>query len=120
MKDSYRVMYLRSSYPVVDGRLTSGQPVGCVAIRVDGRKVSYGLSVQNPADSFNRAVARELAVARLKENPVTLTVVSLLNSELDMHDITEAVMVSLASEKDVPNRAIKAAKVWMKTFIGRI
>jgi len=112
----YRIMYLRSSYPVVDGVLTSGTPVGCVAIRVKGRKVEYGLSVLNPADPFNRKVARELAAFRLTDRPTSLTVVGLSGPALDMHDITEAVMTNLASDKDAPSRARKAAKVWLDTF----
>src|SRR5579885_1359020 len=115
MKD-YRVMYLRSSYPVVNGMLTSGSPVGCVAIRVRGRKVDIGLSVLNPQDPFDRKVARELAAFLLNDKPTTLTVVGLASTELNMHDITEAVMVHLASEKDVPSRARKAARVWLETF----
>jgi len=115
MKD-YRIMYLRGSYPVVNGIPQPGQPVGCLAIRVDGRRVEYGLSVLNPLDTFSKAVARELAVARLKEHPTTLTVVGLSRRELDMHDITEAVMIHVASEKQVPNRAKKAAKAWLSQF----
>jgi len=112
----YRIMYLRQSYPVVHGIAQPGQPIGCLAIRVNGKRVEYGLSVLNPLDTFNKAVARELATARLKEKPVTLTVVGLSGPELTMHDITEAVMIHLASEKQVPSRAKKAAKAWLSEF----
>lgn len=100
---SRRIMYLRSE---------TGHPVGCMAIQLnrhDGT-LSYQLSVLNPRDQFNRAVARQLALGRLLEEPLKVKI----DRESTMHDISEAVMKDIVSFKDAPARAIKAAKLWLK------
>ena len=99
----HRIMYLRDS---------KGQPVGCVAIKVVSDKlVTYQMSVLNPADRFNRAVARQLALGRLVA-PLTAR---LPYQAINMHDITEAVCVDICNDKSAPSRARKAAKLWLNT-----
>lgn len=100
---SRRIMYLRSEI---------GHPVGCLAIQLnrhDGQ-ISYGLSVLNPRDRFNRAVARQLALGRLVEEPFKVNI----SREATMHDISEAVMKDILKYKDAPTRAIKAARLWVR------
>lgn len=100
---SRRIMYLRSE---------DGHPVGCLAIQMNRAEgtVSYQLSVLNPRDRFNRAVARQLAIGRLVEEPLKLAV----SKEANMHDISEAVMLDILKWQDAPARAIKAAKIWVR------
>lgn len=98
----HRVMYLRS----MDGR-----PVGCLAIVVNRQagELSYQLSVLNPADRFDRKVARQLALGRLLEVPKTIKIAK----NATMHDISRAVMTALVNTKGTPTRAAKAAKFWL-------
>jgi hypothetical protein len=96
-------MYLRSE---------NGHPVGCLAIQVNRSSgtATYQLSVLNPRDRFNRAVARQLALGRLLEEPLKIS----MHREATMHDISEAVMKDIVSYKDAPTRAIKAARLWIR------
>lgn len=98
----HRIMYLRTR---------SGNPVGCLAIRLNPRTqfVEYQLSVLNPLDRFDRKVARQLALGRLAETPITLRV----PRNPTMYDISVAVMRDLSHTKTAPSRAIKAAKLWL-------
>lgn len=105
---SRRIMYLRSD---------NGHPVGCLAIQVnssDRSQVSYQLSVLNPKDQFNRSVARQLAIGRLMEEPIKISI----RHNATMHDISEAVMEDILKYKDAPSRAIKAARLWVRQNIG--
>ena len=112
---NYRIMYLRDSYYMDrNGVIHPGQPIGCLAIQAKGKKISFGLSVLNPNDKFNRTTANELACHRMKEKPHAFNVVGIGNNQLTMHNITESVMRYLASE-DVPARARRAAKLWLQT-----
>jgi hypothetical protein len=110
MLSNYRVMYLRDQ---------SGQPQGCVAIKLHRNATKpyaeYQFSVVNPADRstqdpFNRALARQLALGRVLENPFT---VRLPHAEVDMHEVSMAVMTDLALYEDAPVRARKAAALWI-------
>ena len=98
----HRIQFLRDH---------AGRPVGCLAIRLNPRTqfVEYQLSTLNPVDRFDRKVARQLALGRLTENPVTLRV----PRNPTMFDISLAVMRDLSNTKDAPNRAVKAAKLWL-------
>ena len=113
MQNDIRIMYLRDSYPVVDGMLTPGQPVGCLAIRLNktGTRAEYGLSVLNPKDKFSREIGRSVASAQLSHNPFSVRI----PSNATIHEITEAVMLDLESLPQVPSRARRAAKVWINT-----
>lgn len=105
--ENYRVMYLRS---------TDGKPVGCVAMVVDRLEgvARYQLSVLNPADYFDRKVARHLALGRLIEQPQK---VSMLKNA-SMHDVSRLVMTALVASKHTPARACKAAKLWLKSRLS--
>lgn len=93
-------------------RAENGHPVGCLAIQLNRSNgtASYQLSVLNPRDRFNRAVARQLALGRLLEEPLKVSV----HSEATMHDISEAVMKDIVAYKDAPARAVKSAKLWLR------
>lgn len=97
-----RIMFLRAK---------DNNPVGCLAIRINPRTkfVEYQLSVLNPVDNFDRKLARQLALGRLEESPVTLRV----PADPTMFDISVAVMRDLSATKSAPNRAQSAAKRWL-------
>lgn len=99
---SHRVMYLRDKHY---------QPHGCVAIQINPRTqfVEYNISTLNPADRFDRKVARELALGRMLLEPETLRV----PRNPSLHDISIAVMRDLACSKTAPSRAVKSAKLWL-------
>lgn len=97
-----RIMFLRD---------TKGHPVGCVAINVDlkNHRLSYQMSTLNPCDRFDRKLARHLALGRLVEIPIK---VSLPRNKLSCHEISMAVMIDLATS-NAPSRMVKAAQQWI-------
>ena len=102
---SDRTMFLRDK---------SGSPVGCLAIVIypNDNVIEYQFSVANlKQDTFDREVARGLALGRLVENPIT---VSLPKKHQNMFDISRAVMKNLVRRHGTPSRAVKAAKLWLK------
>lgn len=107
---SRRIMFLRSS---------NGHPVGCIAISISKRKnlnsIQYQLSVLNPQDKFNRALARQIAIGRLMENPLHIVI----DKNANMHDISLAVMNHITSigKGKFPTRAVKAAKLWLSKIV---
>lgn len=98
-----RIMFLRDANYV---------PTGCLAINVDRKnhRLSYQFSVLNPADQFNRPVARQLALGRLIEKPIFVPMKR--DEEISMHSVSQRVMMHLALS-NAPGRAIKAAKFWL-------
>jgi len=100
-----RIMFLRDA---------NDRPVGCLAISVDRRnhRVDYGISVLNPADKFDRKMARQLAIGRMVETPFH-TYLMKKDKELNMHHISDCVMMHVAYVSGAPSRAVKAAKYWL-------
>jgi len=98
-----RIMFLRDS---------QYRPVGCLAIGVSRkrRELSYQYSVLHPTDRFDRGMARQLALGRLLDKPITLSYDR--KGDLSMHDISNTVMNHLANSK-APARAVKAARYWL-------
>jgi hypothetical protein len=74
-------------------------------------EAQYQLSVLNPADRFDRKVARQLALGRLTEAPMQVN----LPKNATMHDISRAVMEDI-SKRNLPTRAVKSAKFWLSLF----
>lgn len=113
-----RFMYLRDA---------KQNPIGCLAINIDrfSGKITYGLSVLNPLDKFNRVLARKIAAERLAIKPFTAIFQCL--TQLSMHDISRLVMEHILHNKNMtynkfaqlslctPTRARKAAKLWLKS-----
>ena len=103
---SIRFMFLRDS---------KGQPVGCIALDIgDFGTGTYGLSVLNPKDKFNRKLAREIAMGRWT-SPVGSRVFPITCQPISMHAISITVMETIMADKTAPNRARKAAKLWLQT-----
>jgi hypothetical protein len=109
-------MFLRESYYLSPQTHTvvAGNPVGCVAIKVhkNGRSAEYQVSVLNPLDRFNRAIARQLALGRLAEAPFTARLPA--GAPVTMEEITRAVMLDIATDTGAISRARKAAKLWLR------
>ena len=100
-----RTMFLRDK---------SGNPVGCLAIVAypESNVIEYQFSVANlDQDTFDREVARGLALGRLVDIPIT---VRLPSRKFHSFDISQAVIKNLTRREGVPSRAIKAAKLWLK------
>jgi hypothetical protein len=105
-----RLFFLRDE-PQFKGH--HGFPVACVATRLDDNgMVRFGISVHNPLDTYNRQMAKEIAVGRaLKvdapEVPCTRGVLSI-------------VLLVIASTKKAdgtyfyPQRAVDAANLWLE------
>jgi len=97
-----RVTFLRNA---------DNKPVGCVVINVDrhNKRIEYQVSTLNPADKFDREMARLLATGRLVESPFHLW----LPNKAGLHEISRRVMQHIATNKGIPNRSRKAAKTWL-------
>lgn len=104
---THRIMYLRDR---------NYNPVGCIAIKLhrhveyDRQLVEYQVSVLNPLDRFNRATARQLALGRLVEAPLTVRV----PADPTIYEISLKVMRDIASDHGQPTRARQAAKRWLR------
>lgn len=109
MNNGHRIMFLRNEH---------SHPIGCIAIKVEGGEqfAYYRLSVLNPADQFNREQARSLAIGRLTERGIPVR----LPKNPNMHDISRAVMEDIIKAPTSPARAIKAAKLWLKSTDKKI
>lgn len=98
-----RIMFLRD---------VNYKPCGCIAITVNrgNNTAQFQVSVLNPIDRFDRKVARQLALGRMLEVPITVSI----PANASMHDITEAVMAHIFDNKTkFPARAVKGAKLWL-------
>lgn len=100
--NSPRIMFLRADH---------GHPVGCLAISLDGGKVTYQVSTLNPADRFNRSVARQLAIGRMVEKPMTTSV----DEKSSLNEVYRAVMQEIANSNEFPTRTVKSARRWLKS-----
>lgn len=105
---SHRVQYLKDQ---------NGRYVGCIAFQErpahKGAKtvlVEYRVSTLNPTDTFDKDVARQLALGRVVEAPYTVRVPAGAN----MYEISRAVMADIADDSFAPSRARRAAKTWLR------
>lgn len=100
----YRIHYLLNKF---------GHRVGCIAINLvpNSKKVEYQFAVHNPSDPYDPTQSMELAIGRLVDNPITLTV-----PKVNMNEISTAVMKSIARDPAAPSRARKSAKNWLNKY----
>jgi len=89
----------------------NNRPVGCVAYSFsnDRMLLSYGVSVHNPVDSFERSLSRQIALGRLVERPYRLQV----SRNLKGHDTVRLIMMDILNNPNMPNRSKKAASNWL-------
>lgn len=83
-------------------------PVGCIAMHREGAYISYQLATLNPADRFDRKIARQVALGRLVERPIKVAIF-----EDSMIKIMRSIMVDIANATSTPNRSKKAATRWL-------
>ena len=104
----YRVQYLKDE---------NGRYVGCIAIREHlahkGAKsvlVEYRVSTLNPSDTFDKEVARQLAIGRAVEAPYTVRVTAGAN----LYEISQTIMKDIAGDSTATSRTRRAAKSWLR------
>jgi carbohydrate-selective porin OprB len=114
MKESIRYMYVRDA---------NQEPVGCVAISVNrsANRAEYAISVRNPVDAFdnnqrrvkfNRMMAQDLAMARLRLKPE----IAYIPPNASQHEITASVLGDIIASGSAPARAVRFAKRWLATL----
>lgn len=86
-------------------------PIGCIAMDLDFGTISYGLSVLNPVDKFNRRLAKTIATGRMKFNEKPTMH---FGGKVSMHMVTKSVMESISRDATSPARARKAARNWLR------
>lgn len=106
---NHRVQYLKDQ---------NGHYVGCIAIKEHpthrGSKtmvVEYRVSTLNPSDTFDKDVARQLAIGRLVEAPYTVRV----RAHANLYEIGSTIMKDIAEDSTTPSRTRKAAKNWLRS-----
>jgi purine nucleoside permease len=106
---TYRVQYLKDQ---------NGHYVGCIAIKENlahkGAKtmvVEYRVSTVNPSDSFDKDVARQLAIGRLVEAPYTVRV----KAGANLYEISNVIMADITADSTAPSRTRRAAKNWLRS-----
>lgn len=105
----HRIQYLKDE---------NGRYVGCIALQErvahKGSKtvlVEYRISTVNPTDTFDKDVARQLAIGRLIEAPFTVRV----RAHANMYEISSVIMKDIAADSAAPSRTRRAAKHWLRT-----
>lgn len=95
MANHQRIMYLRNN---------SRQIVGCVAWEQVEQTINFSLAACAPQDSFNRSLARKIALGRLNKHPWKIQYSA--NKNLSLHDIMKAIWTNIAEseEWEVPVR----------------
>jgi len=101
-----KIMYLRDE---------KNFRVACVAFSVNkGRKkISYQVSTVNPSDfnDFDRSLGRQIAIGRLIEKPIELSLPKDVEKNFDIETL---VLANIATAKGVPTRTKNAAQNWFK------
>ena len=106
--NNYRIMYLRNS---------KGSPIGCLAIDESrSGTVSFQYSVLNPIDNFKRELSRYIAIGRLVEKPIHLSVCRTATR----HEVSRQIMSWLANDQLTPSRARRSAAAWLRTNADKI
>lgn len=93
-----------------DVRYHKYNAVGCIALERDKSEVKYAVTVLHPNERFNRKYGRQYAKGKLIEEARIVEV----PETASRHDVTEAVMRDIATDKTLPNRAVKSAKLWLR------
>lgn len=111
MSTTYKIVYLRTNYQ--HGKDLFRQPIGCLAMQLKGNTVNYAVSVAHPADvkSFNKEVARKIAVGRCAERPSSVELTSV--DKVTYTTATEAVMKCVLKDESIPKRIRQSAKLWL-------
>jgi len=112
MNTNYRFLFLRANF------FKRTKQIGCVVFSHDETEglVQFQVSVAHPNDDFNKGHARQLALGRLIETPLSTYV----PTSSSIHEVTRIVMKSLSRDDFVPSRARRSAVAWLKYIEGSI
>jgi hypothetical protein len=102
-----RFHYIRNRNPdklhkLKDGSMSRGSPIACVASRVDRTEniIQYGLaSVHGKLDAFDYKKGRQIALGRLKTNPIDVDMPADAKSSLE---ILRLIMGSIILDEGTP------------------
>lgn len=98
-----------------------GSPVGCIASELVGDKVYYALSVCSTKDAWNKRIARNMAIDRLRNRDKHLKR-SQTNPSMKLHTgsvdvkwkpVKIEVLKQIGADPDVPRHARRAAQIWL-------
>jgi len=105
MQSNKRIMYLRDK---------NKKPIACLAIAIERSMsiIGWQISTLNPEDNLVKSMGRELAIGRLVSRPYLIKGIP---ADITLHDITALVMADVSVSKEIPTRAIRAAKRWLNT-----
>lgn len=82
---------------------------GCIAVKRAGRKVNVGVSLRHPEDQFSPVLAKQLAIGRMIDSPISVEPIHLY----DRVDSMYSAMKALAKSKDVSTSVRRAARRWI-------
>jgi len=113
MENDIKYVYLRER---------NGQPVGCIAFRVNkvDHRIHFAVSTHNPVDKFDRELGREIAANRLeKDRNAFFTLYDVENPSV--HAVINDLMLIIADnavnaegQRDFTTRARRAAQLWLR------
>jgi hypothetical protein len=99
MKNSVKYVYVRDE---------KKNPVGCVAYQVHDGHFYYGWSVHNPADQFDRKLARTIAEGRLQKRLESN--LPTIKSDCKTGTLLLTIMLELAANSTLPVRFRQLAR----------
>lgn len=107
MDSRYKIMFLRG---------VNNFPVGCLAFSYtksasNTSTIQYQISTLNPCDAFDRRVARQLAIGRVIERPISIQI----DNNISYNEMVKRIMIDMVNRSEVPNRSRSAAVKWLNT-----
>lgn len=99
-----------------------GSPVGCIASELVGDTVFYAVSVCSSKDTWNKRIARTMALNRLHNRDKHLKRVQTSQQHKVVHTgsvsvndkpVKIEVLKRVAADQDLPRHARRAAEVWL-------
>jgi hypothetical protein len=105
------LLYLREVKLSQTGKDMGRHPVACVAILNNGAESTYQLSSTNPRDHFNKGIAKEIALGRLKKRGIRIV----LDESHNFYQTAKTVLEALASDPHNPPRARVAALEYLSS-----
>jgi len=98
-----KIMYIRNIYY---------KPVGCLAMDINNNTIHYQISTQNPADKWNKKLARTIALARLDNKSFVIPNVDTTNHSKILNLIMND-LVKNYKTLNIPKRIVECAKYWL-------
>lgn len=89
-------------------------PIACVASDVVGllkKKVAFAYSIYNPKDTFDKGLAKEVALGRLEKKGKTYGKVPFIKGE-----VKRRIAKAIATDDGIPSRVRAAANNFLKAY----